>query len=258
MNKLDKRFVQQFYAKVGSCIHDYQMIQDGDNVLVGVSGGKDSLALLHTLAGRRRFSDVKYNLTAVHIDVEELPYKIDNKWLQKYCDDLDVPLLFEKISVDFTKTEKSSTCFYCSWNRRKRLFELTKDLNVNKLALGHHRDDALETMMLNMISHGTLSSMSGKLPMFEGRVNLIRPLLYMAETETVKFVEIMKFPLENVKCPHEDLTRRIQMRNLLDDMENKFPAARKNMFKSMSNIYLDYLPASDKESAIIRDERIRS
>jgi tRNA(Ile)-lysidine synthetase-like protein len=255
MNKLEKRFVQKFYARVGACIHAHDMLQDGDKVCVGLSGGKDSLALLQTLAGRRKFSETKYDLIAVHIDVQEVPYKVDNQWLQQFCDELEVPLIIEKVSVDFNKTAKDSTCFYCSWNRRKRLFEMTKQLDVNKLALGHHRDDALETMMLNMISHGTLSAMPGKLPMFEGRIQLIRPMLDLTSDDTQRFADIHQFPTERKKCPYENSTRRFEVRDLLNDIQAKFPEAKINMYKSLSNIYLDYMPAADKEAAVIRDAR---
>ncbi len=237
MNKLDKRFVQKFYARAGASIHAYDMIQANDRILVGVSGGKDSLALLQTLAGRRKFSDIKYHLIAVHINVEEVPYKVNTEWLKDFCRQLDVPLHIENIHVDFTQ-------FYCSWNRRKQLFEITKKLNVNKLALGHHKDDALETLMLNMISHGTLSSMPGKLKMFD-----------ITNDECIKFSHIHQYPLEKAKCPHENATRRFEMRELLNGIEKQFPAAKKNIYKSLSQIYLDYLPNPNKEDAIIRDKR---
>ncbi len=255
MNKLEKRFVQQFYAQIGACIHAHDMLQENDKVCVGLSGGKDSLALLQTLAGRRKFSKIKYQLIALHIDVQEVPYKVDNQWLQQFCDNLEVPLIIEKLSVDFSQTTKDSTCFYCSWNRRKRLFEMTKSLDANKLALGHHRDDALETMMLNMISYGTLSSMPGKLSMFEGRIMLIRPMLDISSSDSQRFADIHQFPSEQKKCPYENTTRRFEMRDLLNDIQTKFPEAKVNMYKALSNIYLDYLPAANKETAVIRDPR---
>ncbi|MGC9332255.1 MAG: tRNA lysidine(34) synthetase [Bacteroidales bacterium] len=257
MNKKEKKFVQQFYARAGACIREHNMIEDGDRLMVGVSGGKDSLALLKTLAGREKFSEKDYTLMAVFVDILEVPYKTDIVWLRNFCETLDVPLHVEQISVDFSQTGNQSTCFYCSWHRRKTLFELGKNRGVNKLALGHHRDDALETMMLNMVSHGTLSSMPGNLPMFGGRVNLIRPLLKHTDEQTIEFARIMDFPLANKPCPHENNTRLIQIREMLHAIEEQFPGARKNMFKSMSQIYLDYLPIADPESAVRRDDRVR-
>ncbi|MEA3447159.1 MAG: ATP-binding protein [Bacteroidota bacterium] len=256
MNKKDKKFVQQFYSRAGACIREHAMIEDGDKLMVGVSGGKDSLALLKTLAGRQPFSDKHYTLKAVFVDIMEIPYKTDIAWMQQFCDALDVPLHVERISVDFSKTNNQSTCFYCSWHRRKTLFKLGKSMDANKIALGHHRDDALETMMLNMVSHGTLSSMPGNLPMFGGSVNLIRPLLNHTDKQTIEFARIMDFPLSNKPCPHENNTRRIQIREMLQSIEKQFPGARKNMFKAMSQIYLDYLPSFHKEQVIIRDNRI--
>ncbi len=256
MNKAEKRFIQQFYARAGACIREHKMIAEGDRILIGVSGGKDSLALLKTLAGRRRFSDVGYSLEAVFIDIREIPYKTDLSWLQSFCNELNVPLHVKAISVNFSKTDKQSTCFYCSWHRRKALFELGKTMDITKIALGHHRDDALETLMLNMLSHGTMSSMPGRLPMFGGRVELIRPLLYHTDEQSREFARLMEFPLSNEPCPYEDKTRRIEIRKLLQDMEQRFPAANKNLFKAMGAIYLDYLPAVNKEAAVIRDKRI--
>jgi tRNA 2-thiocytidine biosynthesis protein TtcA len=257
MNKKEKKFLQQFHARAGTCIREHGMIDDRDRLMIGVSGGKDSLALLKTLVGRKKFTDKDYSLTAVFVDIREIPYKTDLVWLKDFCHQLDVPLHVEQISVDFSKADKSSTCFYCSWHRRKTLFELGKRLNFNKIVLGHHRDDALETMMLNLISHGTFSSLPGKLPMFNGRVNIIRPLLYHTDKQTREYARILGFPLRNEPCPYEDKTQRIEIRHLLDDMEKRFPAARKNMFKAMSSIYLDYLPGADKEKAVIRDARIQ-
>ncbi|MDA3820975.1 MAG: tRNA 2-thiocytidine(32) synthetase TtcA [Candidatus Delongbacteria bacterium] len=257
MNKKEKKFLQQFHARAGACIREHNMIEDGDRLMVGVSGGKDSLALLKTLAGRKNFSEKHYTLIAVFVDIIEIPYKTDVLWLRNFCKTLDVPLHVKQISVNFSKTNKSSTCFYCAWHRRKTLFEFGKKKDVNKIALGHHRGDALETMMLNMVSHGTLSSMPGNLPMFGGRVNLIRPLLNHTDDQTTEFARLMDFPLTNKPCPYEDNTRRIQIGEMLHAIEEQFPGARKNMFKSMSQIYLDYLPIADPDSAVIRDDRVR-
>ncbi|MFO7790279.1 MAG: tRNA lysidine(34) synthetase [Bacteroidota bacterium] len=256
MRKKDKQFLQRFYAITGACIREHNMIADGDKLMLGVSGGKDSLALLKTLAGRKKFSDKQYALTAVFVDIGEIPYKTDVMWLKDYCNELNVPLHIEYVSVDFSKSDKATACFYCSWHRRKTLFELGQSMGFNKIVLGHHRDDALETMMLNMLSHGTFSSMPGMLPMFDGRIKIIRPLLYHTDAETREFARIMQFPLKNQPCPFEDKTRRVKIRHMLDEMENRFPAARKNMFKAMSQIYIDYLPVVDKKKAVISDHKI--
>lgn len=251
MDKKSQIFIRKFRGKFGKSIHKYQLINDADHILVGISGGKDSLCLLESLAHRLRYSKEQYKLTAAYIDIKQIPYKVNKEWLKNFCNEIGVPLIIKDVELDLSTAKNKSICFYCSWERRKTLFNLRKELGCNKLALGHHADDALETLLLNMVYHGTISSLPAKLQMFEGEMQLIRPLIEFSDDETTKFAKIMEYPLNNTPCPNEDKTSRTKARKMLNEISNSFPQARKNMMNAMQNIYIEYLPNADEHNPII-------
>lgn len=254
----DKRKVKHIYSKIGQAVNKYNLISDGDRIMVGVSGGKDSMSLLATLTTRRRFGKENYDLVAVHIDVENVPYLADTDFIADYCRNNGVEFVHEKINVAFEKDPGKSKCFVCSWHRRKRLFELTREHNCNKLALGHHLDDAVETLLINMCYHNSISSMPAKLQMFDGRVELIRPLILLTNNEIRQFANIMGFPTERAKCPFEDKTKRRQSGEIITDIEKRFPDARHNIFKSMQKIFVDYLPVEDDVNPIVSGLNVKN
>lgn len=240
--KKESLFMRKFFRKMGKAINDYQLIEDGDRILVGVSGGKDSLALLEVLALRNRNRQNNYTIIAAHVDVENVEYETDMNYIQEFCDNLGVEFIKKVISVDFTHESKKPACFICSWNRRKVLFELAKEYNCNKLALGHHKDDAIETLLLNMINNGIMSSMPPKLSMFSGTFTLIRPLIYYTDEEVRKYAAYRKFKKQVKYCPHEDKTQRNRAKELVSRLEELNPHVRSNIFGAMSNIHEEYLP----------------
>lgn len=247
----EKRKVKNVYSKVGQAVNKYALVADGDRIMVGVSGGKDSMSLLSVLSARRRFGKEKYEVVAVHIDVENVPYSADCDFISDFCRKNDVEFVHEVINVDFEKDPNKSKCFVCSWHRRKRLFELTQEYNCNKLALGHHLDDAVETLLINMCYHNSISSMPAKLSMFDGRLMLIRPLILLTNSEIRQFSNIMGFPTERAKCPFEDKTKRYQAGEIIADIEKRFPDARHNIFKSMQKIFAEYLPVEEGVNPIV-------
>jgi len=251
MDKKDIVFIRRFHGKFGNAIRKYDLIHENDKILIGVSGGKDSLCLLECLANRRKYSDIKYEIEAVFVDIKEVPYKIDQLWLQEFCDSLEVKLHIVSKEINIDKRPKNAVCFYCSWHRRKIMFNLRKDLKCNKLALGHHADDALETLLLNMTFHGTISSLPAKLSMFKGEMFLIRPFIDFLETEIIEYARIKEYPLNNIACPYENDTQRMKSKKVLDEISNTFPNARKNMMKSLQNIYIEYLPKESEHNSII-------
>ncbi|MDP4208958.1 MAG: tRNA 2-thiocytidine biosynthesis TtcA family protein [Bacteroidota bacterium] len=243
---MDEKRTQKVFVslckKVGYTSKKYTLIEPGDRIMIGVSGGKDSLFLLESLADRIKHLPFKVELIACHVHIKEVGYKIDTGFLTKMCNELGVELHIEELSTDLQANPRKAPCFVCSWHRRKRLFELTKKLNCNKLALGHHIDDAIETLMMNMIYHGTISSLPAKLSMFGGRLKLIRPLIELTNAEMLNVASIREYPQLKSQCPYGDDTNRIKMRRLVEAMGEMNKDARKNIFRSMGRVIPEYLP----------------
>ncbi len=242
MRYWQKRHVEHVKNHVAKAVMDFDMIAPGDRVLAAVSGGKDSLVMLDALAAFRKFKKVDYHLEAIHIAVEDVPYQVNKVLLTKLAEKLEVPLHFETIRAGIENRGKKAPCFVCSWHRRKTLFEYAKTHGFHKLALGHHRDDAVETLLINMAYHGHISSLPGKLAMFGGRLHLIRPLLLLTDKETREYARIRQFPRQEKECPFAGHTKRTTARDLLDALQKIHPKAAANLFHAMQNIDNEYLP----------------
>ena len=240
--KKRKKQFEKISRKVGHDLQEYTLIEEGDRVLVGLSGGKDSMILLEALADRKRHLPFDFRLFAVHVSARGIGYEMDTAYLQQFCEGLEVPLYLEEIEVDPSKDPKKTPCFICSWSRRKRIFEMTKKLDCNKVALGHHKDDAIQTVLLNMIYHGSISSLPEKLSMFNGRIRLIRPLLHIPEKELSYYAGMRTFRKQEKSCPYEGSTKREEIRDLIRKMDRLNRNARRNIFNAMDNICAEYLP----------------
>jgi len=247
VNTEDKLF-RKICRKVGVTLRDHEMIAEGDHILVGLSGGKDSMILLKTLAERRQALPFSFKISAAHILVTTAGYELDSNYLRNFCEQLNVPLYIREIDPDLEQNPDKTPCFVCSWHRRKELFDLTRDLECNKLALGHHREDAIETLFLNMLFHGSISSLPYKLSMFEGRIHLIRPLMDISESLLEEYTSETGMVKTIKACPHENNTRRKEVRDLLDKARDIYVQAPYNIFRSMSNIYGEYLPTPPEKS----------
>jgi len=227
----------EFYVskRVGRAIADYQMLSEGDKIAVAVSGGKDSLTLLRILADRQKFVPIKYELLAVHID---LGYpRSYAKQLEKYFKKIKVNYHIEKVKI---KT-KDISCFWCSWNRRKALFEVAGRFGCNKVALGHHKDDIAQTILLNLFFHGEISAMSPKQELFKGKIILIRPLAYVEEDMIRRFTRTAGFPHQKCACPNSITSNRTKIAQIIKDLEKVCPELKTNIFKSVKRIKEDYL-----------------
>ncbi|MEN8202142.1 MAG: tRNA 2-thiocytidine biosynthesis TtcA family protein [Bacteroidota bacterium] len=243
--KSEKLF-KKICRKMGTTMRDHAFIKEGDHVLVGLSGGKDSMILLKALAERKRALPFHFELTAAHIEALGIGYEIDRNKLSRFCEHLNVPLHYRTIDPDLEKDPSKTACFICSWNRRKELFNLTRELKCNKLALGHHRNDAVETLLLNMIYHGSISSLPYSLNMFEDRVQLIRPLMDLDERMLEEYSALNKLVKIEKSCPHEDRTQRETIAQLIGYIEEIHGKGPYNMFKSMDKIFEEYLPRHKK------------
>ena len=232
---------QEFFVckKVGKAIWDYRMLADGDKIVVGVSGGKDSLALLYLLNYRRNFVPVKYEVLAVHID-SGYPRSF-SRGLIKYFKEIGVPYRIKKIDILKRTKRKDINCFWCSWNRRKALFEAANRLGYNKIALAHHKDDIVETTLLNLFFQGEISTMSPKQELFKGKITIIRPLAYIEENEVARFARKLKLPVQECACPQSVVSNRAKVAGIIKSLEKVCPEVKTNIFRSLKRIKKEYL-----------------
>ncbi len=237
-----EKLFKKICRKTGTTLRDHSLLEEGDHVLVGLSGGKDSMILLESLVERKAAVPFDFQISAAHVEARGIGYQIDKNKLSLFCENLDVPLHYKTIEPDLEKDSTKSACFICSWNRRKELFKLTNELDCNKLALGHHRNDAVETLLINMIYHGSISSLPYSLNMFKGQLTLIRPLMDLDERMLEEYAALNDLVKVEKSCPHEDSTQRERITQLIKQLEKLHGAGPYNMFKSMDKISTEYLP----------------
>lgn len=231
----------EFYIskRVGKAITDYKMLADGDKIAVAVSGGKDSLTLLRVLNDRKSFVPIKYELMAVHID---MGYPCHHpKILSEYFKKQGIGYHIEKIDILKGKSRNDISCFWCSWNRRKALFEVADRFKCTKVALGHHKDDIIETILMNMFFHGEISAMSPRQELFKGKIVVIRPLAYVDEDMIVKFSKTSDFPHHKCACPNSLTSNRTKITEIIKDLKKICPDVKTNIFRSVKRIKKDYL-----------------
>lgn len=231
----------EFYIskRVGRAIIDYKMLSEGDKICVAVSGGKDSLTLLRVLRDRQKFVPIKYELLAVYIDFG-YPRSCA-KELVKYFKKLGVKYQIVKSDI-LRKTPKDRiNCFWCSWNRRKLLFETADRLGFNKVALGHHKDDIVETILMNLFFQGEISAMAPYQELFKGKIVLLRPLAYVEEHLIKRFAKEEKIPHSTCECPRSITSQRAKMAKLISSLKRSCPEVKTNIFKSVKRIKQDYL-----------------
>jgi len=231
----------EFYIskRIGKAIIDYKMLSGGDKIAVAVSGGKDSLTLLRVLTDRRSFVPIKYEIMALHIDLG-YPKSYANK-LEKYFKKLGIKYHIEKVNVLKETKKEDINCFWCSWNRRKALFETANRFGFNKVALGHHLDDIIETILLNLFFQGEISAMNPKQDLFKGKITLIRPLAYVEEHLIRKFVKEEKIPTFDCICPNSVTSSRTKMGKIISELKKVCPDVKKNIFRSLKRIKKEYL-----------------
>ena len=227
---------------------DYGLIADGDHILVGLSGGKDSLALVELLGKRAQIYKPRFRVTALHVRVKDRDYHSDLSYLEQFCREVKVPL--EVRDVEIVGGERmaengereTNPCFLCSWYRRKALFNAAQELGCNKIALGHHRDDVIETMLMNLIYQGTFATMPPKLQMDKMPLQVIRPLCLIEEKDLIAYAAERGYQKQTVLCPFEHVSSREKVKGLLAQIKAMNPEAMDSMYAALSNIKTDYLP----------------
>lgn len=234
--------------QVNKTMKDYGLLADGDKVLIGLSGGKDSLALVTFLAERMKVYKPRFSVVATHISVDNVPYSADIDYLRQFCEERNVPFVHEHTQFDTDKERQKNVCFLCSWYRRKKLFQIAQELQCNKIALGHHRDDLFETLLMNMIFQGTIATMPPRLQMEKFPVTIIRPMAKLAEEELREYAEELQFKKMNKNCPFEHESNRSQVRRLVEEMKAMHPEASASLWNCMENVKADYLPQPLKQT----------
>jgi len=226
---------------MGKAIHQYQMIQDGDRILVGVSGGNDSLTMVTLLSERAKRVQIHYELLAVHIDLGFESSGAD--MLREFFEAKKIDYYIEPTRIAELANgpeNRENPCFLCSWERRKRVFSLAERFGCNKVAFGHHRDDIIETLLLNMFYTAEISTMLPVQPMFKGKITLIRPLALLDEKYTERFAKEMGLPYFPCGCPASARSKRREVKELIRGLEKQNPRIKGNIFRSLSNINIEY------------------
>ena len=234
-------FIRKIEKSTGAAIFDYSLFCQNDRVLVGLSGGKDSLSLLDLLASWNTRSPVKIEILACYIELDALDHTLDLAVLESFCAVRKIPFYHRKVTTDMNLDKKTDKCFICAWHRRKALFDLARQLSCNKLALGHHLDDVLATLLMNLSFRGAFSSMAVKISLFNGNLTIVRPLSRIEEKDIVKYSSLRKLPIQHQNCPYGKTQARAKMRPIIDSLAALEPRVKMNMFHSMSNVKPEYL-----------------
>jgi len=251
--KIDKLF-HHIKRQTGKAIGDFGLIEDGDRIAVGVSGGKDSYTLLDMLAALRKKAPVKFELIAVNIDSGFPGYRqeVVKQHLQKqgYRYHLETTEAYQ--IIEEKRRAGSSYCAFCARLRRGILYTVAGKLNCNKIALGHHLDDFIETLLLNQFYVGTLAAMSPKLLADNGQQTVIRPLVYVEESDIIEYSNLVEYPLICCSCPVAGGVdqQRQRMKQLIKDLALEIPQIRSSMISALGNIQPHRLLDSSLSEAV--------
>ncbi len=234
-NKLQKRLRRN----VGNAIADYNMIESGDRIMVCLSGGKDSYAMLDVLMALRVSAPIDFELVAVNLDQKQPGFPEDV--LPAYLEQLDIPwYILEKDTYSIVREvipEGKTTCGLCSRLRRGSLYGFAQDIGASKIALGHHRDDIVETLFLNMFFGGSLKAMPPKLLSDDGRNVVIRPMAFCKEKDLVAYADYKAFPIIPCNlCGSQENLQRVQIKQMLRDWERQYPGRTETIFRSICNV----------------------
>ncbi len=228
--------LQQVMSPVRRAIDDFNMINSGDLIAVGLSGGKDSITLLSALAGLRRFYPNKFDIIAIRIDTGLEFDKEEEKQIEEYLKSLNVKYHVEKTQIAeivFNERKESNPCSLCANMRRGALNSAAKNLGCNKVALGHHADDLIETFYLSMLYEGRLSTFHPVTTLSRMDLTVIRPMIYMREYEVASFSKDK--PILHNPCPADKHTKREYIKNLLKDIRKEIPFSSDNVLNALIN-----------------------
>ncbi len=226
--------LQQLLSYTRRAVDDFSMIQEGDRIAVGISGGKDSLTLLYALHGLRRFYPAHFELTAITVDLGFPDFNLDP--IRQLCRELDIPYLVASTDIYeivFQVRKESNPCALCAKMRKGALNQTIKDAGCNKVAYAHHKDDVVETMLLSLLYEGRFHSFAPVTYLDRMDLTVIRPLLYVNEADVIGFQHKYDLPVCKSPCPADGHTRREYAGQLLRQLNQDAPGAKERMFRAI-------------------------
>ena len=238
----EEQILRRIERRFNKGVVQYKLIEEGDKILIGLSGGKDSLALIELLGRRARIFKPRFSVVAVHVVMKNIPYQSNLDYLRAHAETFGVPLVVYETSFDPSTDTRKSPCFLCSWNRRKALFTVAKEQGCNKIALGHHMDDILETLLMNLTYQGAFSTMPPRLVMKKFDMTIIRPMCLVHEADLIELAALHAYRKQVKNCPYEFQSSRSDMKGILHQLEAMNPEARYSLWGSMTNVQEELLP----------------
>ena len=213
--------VMRFVKQTGRGINRFEMINDGDNIILGISGGKDSLALALALSLRRKWLPIDYNLKAIHIDWKEYPLPdAAAEKLKHFFSQLEIPYHIVQASMFPESFKGNFNCYLCSRNRKRILFDLASEWGYKKIALGHHLDDLVDTTLINLCFRGSFTTMLPVQEFFKGKLEIIRPMCEVPESMVRNITSFLELPVQNVPCPYRDTNLRAKIKPLVSQLSH--------------------------------------
>lgn len=234
--------MQKMLGLMRKAITEFNLIEDGDHIAVGVSGGKDSMVLLNGLHLLRRFIGIDYDITAVSIDLQFQGMKTDFETVQTFCKDLSIPFVLKNTQIGeiiFSLRKEEHPCSLCARMRRGALHDLAKENGCNKVALGHHCDDAIETFMMNLLIEGRIGCFSPKSYLSRKDLTVIRPMALAPEKEIIRAANRAGLPIVKSPCPVDGATARQKMKDLLETLEESNQGVKQRIFGAMRRAGVD-------------------
>ena len=228
--------LQQLLSFTRKAVDEYQMIQEGDHIAVGISGGKDSLTLLYALHGLKRFYPNKFELSAITVDLGYEEFDLDP--VHELCQELGVPYKVVKTDIAhilFEERKESNPCSLCAKMRKGALNDAVKEMGCSKVAYAHHKDDIIETMLLSLIFEGRFHSFSPKTYLDRMDLTVIRPIMFVDEADVIGFKNKYNLPVVKSKCPVDGYTKRQYAKELVRQLNTEHPGAKNRMFTAILN-----------------------
>lgn len=228
--------LQQLLSFTRKAVDEYQMIQEGDHIAVGISGGKDSLTLLYALHGLKRFYPNKFELNAITVDLGYEEFDLNP--VHELCQELGVPYKVVKTDIAhilFEERKESNPCSLCAKMRKGALNDAVKEMGCNKVAYAHHKDDIIETMLLSLIFEGRFHSFSPKTYLDRMDLTVIRPIMFVDEADVIGFKNKYNLPVVKSKCPVDGYTKRQYAKELVRQLNTEHPGAKNRMFTAILN-----------------------